>query len=158
MSSETEASAPLVALAADVAALKKDMDQILPSLVDALKRNRYFDEMERQLRRTEKVSEAWREWPLITGVHDVVLAMRAAPESDPAMVEQLVDVLYRAAGVEEFGHADEPIEPDYAEITSMTGEGSHLVVVDTQRPGLRVGHHPLRKAIVAVRREQGAAR
>ena len=143
------------AIAADVASIKKDIDHILPSLVDALKRNRYFEEMEKQLREARIVAEAWRERPLIIGVHDVVLAMRAESPADHAMAEQLCDVMYRSAGIEEFGFVDEEVDPTQISITGSEGEGSRIVVAATQRPGLRVGHLPLRKAIVSVKRQEG---
>lgn len=151
----TEEVAGVDSLNADVAAIKQDFEQILPALVDALKRNRYFDEMERQLRRAEKVAEAWRDWPLVVGVHDVILTMRAAPSSDPAIVEQLADILYRSAGVEEFGFVGEEVDPTQVEISSSEGDGSSIVVSESQRPGLRIGHLPIRKAIVSVRRQEG---
>ena len=140
-------------LASDIAEIKQDVEQILPALVDALKRNRYFDEMEKQLRRAQDVAAVWRDWPLVVGVHDVLLAMRSAPDSDPAMVEQLSDVLHRTTGVEEFGLPGEEIDPTTAEISSSTGAGSLLVVEECQRPGLRIGHHLIRKAIVSVTRQ-----
>lgn len=143
----------LEALASDVGDIKRDVEQILPSLVDALKRNRYFDEMEKQLRRAERVAEAWRDWPLVVGVHDVILAMRATPNLDPAFVEQLSDVLYRSAGVEEFGFIGEEIDLTMLEISSSEGTGPRIVVRAVQRPGLRIGHSPVRKAIVSVTRQ-----
>lgn len=139
--------------AADVAEIKRDVEQILPALVDALKRNRYFDEMDKRLRRAEMVAEAWRDLPLVIGVHDVILTMRAAPGSDQAIVEQLADVLYRSAGIEEFGLAGEEIDPTMAEISSSEGTGPRIIVHESQRPGLRVGHNPIRKAIVSVIRQ-----
>lgn len=143
----------LKAVASDVGDIKRDVEQILPSLVDALKRNRYFDEMEKHLRRAERVAEAWRHWPLVVGVHDVILAMRETPNFDPVFVEQLCDVLYRAAGVEEFGFIGEEIDPTMLEITSSEGTGPRIVVQETHRPGLRIGHSPIRKAIVSVTRQ-----
>lgn len=141
-------------LEADVASIKQDVEQILPALVEALKRNRYFDEMERQLRRAERVAEAWREWPLVVGVHDVIIALRAS-DTDPQIVEQLLDVLYRSAGVEEFGFVGEQVDPTQVEISESAGAGNHITVRESQRPGLRIGHQPLRKAIVSVIREEG---
>lgn len=144
----------LDAVASDVDDIKRDIEQILPSLVDALKRNRYFDEMEKQLRRAERIAEAWRDWPLLVGVHDVILAMRATPNLDPALAEQLSDVLYRSAGVEEFGFCGEEIDPTMLEISRSEGVGPRIIVQETQRPGLRIGHSPIRKAIVSVTRQE----
>lgn len=149
----TSSSAPVTdRLVSDVAEIKRDVEQILPSLVEALKRNRYFEEMQGQLRRAERVADAWRQWPLVVGVHDVLLAMRAMPDHDQGLAEQLADVLYRAAGVEEFGFEGEDVDPTHVEVTSSTGSGDRLVVAQTQRPGLRVGHSPIRKAIVTIER------
>ncbi|OAD97730.1 hypothetical protein [Arthrobacter sp. OY3WO11] len=140
-------------VASDVGDIKRDVEQILPSLVDALKRNRYFDEMEKRLRRAERVAEAWRDLPLLVGVHDVILAMRATPNHDPVFVEQLSDVLYRSAGVEEFGLIGEEIDPTMLEIYSSEGTGPRIIIREVQRPGLRIGHSPIRKAIVSVTRQ-----
>lgn len=144
----------LGAVASDVGDIKRDIEQILPSLVDALKRNRYFDEMEKQLRHAERIAEAWRDWPLLVGVHDVILAMRATPNLDPALAEQLSDVLYRSAGVEEFGFIGEEIDPTMLEISGSEGAGPRIIIQETQRPGLRIGHSPIRKAIVSVTRQE----
>jgi len=152
-----EPSPDMEQLTSDVESIKKDVEQILPALVDALKRNKYFEEMESQLRRAEQVADVWRQWPLVTGVHDVVLAMRTDGSDNQLMVEQLCDVLYRSAGVEEFGLVGEQVDPSDVEITQVEGEGPRLYVLESQRPGLKVGHAVIRKAIVSVQRREGRA-
>ena len=149
---DADASALLRQVVTDVAELKAELGQIVRPLVDALKRDRYFDELQAQLRRAAKLSEAWRDWPLISGVHDAVLNLRTTRDADPHLLEHLESLLF-GAGVTEYGLVGDAIDPEEAEITASTGTGSHFIVTATRRPGLRIGSVPLRKPIVEIARQ-----
>lgn len=137
----------------DVSLVKADVEKLMHPLVDALKRNRYFDEMQSQLRSAQKVALAWRDWPLITGIHEAVIMMRSnAGTSDRYLLEHLEDLLFQA-GVTEFGLPGETVEIEEVEILAATGTGNRFVVSHCKRPGLRIGPVPLRKPIVEVTRE-----
>ena len=139
-------------VAGDIAAIKADLDRIVGPLVQALKRDRALDDLQARLRTAEKVGQAWRDWPLLTGVHDTILGLRDAGEASTIVTQQLEDLLFRV-GVEEFGLEGELVDPGHVEILEVTGEGPDFRVNACRRPGLRLSHVPLRKAIVSVIRE-----
>lgn len=141
-------------LRGQVTALEEKFDKVIPQLVQALRRDQYFDEMQGQLRRAERVSEAWRDWPLVLGVHETVLGLRSTPDADRHLLASLEDLLYRA-GIEEYGHAGEEVDPVEVEVMAWTGDqdGTVLEVEECKIPGLRVGAVPLRKPKVVVRRK-----
>lgn len=138
----------------DIAAIRADLDRLVPPLVEALKRDQYFTELREQVRRAEQVWRAWRDWPLITGIHDAVLNLRQSAEPDRHLLEHLESLIFQA-GVTEYGLVGERIEPEEAEITAAAGSGPRLVVSVSRRPGLRIGPVPLRKPIVEITRQEG---
>lgn len=149
----TEEVLASTAIAADLASIKRDFDDILPSLLVALKREKAFEEVQRQLREAQSVAAAWRDWPLIEVVHEAIIHLRALPCADhDSVVRDLINGLARV-GVVEFGLPGEQIRPEDVEIVACTGDGVSIVVTDTHRPGLRISHIPLRKPIVAAQRE-----
>lgn len=141
-------------VADDIAAIRADLDRLVPPLVEALKRDQYFTELREQVRRAEHVSRAWRDWPLITGIHDAVLNLRQSAQPDRHLLEHLESLIFQA-GVTEYGLVGERIDPEEAEITAATGAGPRLIVSVTRRPGLRIGPVPLRKPIVEITRQGG---
>ncbi|PCC44886.1 hypothetical protein [Brevibacterium aurantiacum] len=138
---------------ADVASLKSDMDQIIQSLVVSLKRDRSFDELQEQLRRSERVAQAWKDAPLLTGIHDAVVMLRQTDGADKHLVAHLENLIYEA-GVEEYGAVDDTVDPEEVSVTEVTGSGPNLTVSACKRPGLRIGGLPLRKPIVEVTRSE----
>lgn len=150
----TDATAVLLSqLTAGVRALNKDFEQVMPLLVGALKQNRYFDEMQRQVRAAEKLSQAWRDWPLVIGIHEAILSIRTNESPDRYLLEHLENLLFQS-GVEEYGFQGEDVEVELVEIVSSSGQGSRFTVTTCKRPGLRQGPVPLRKAIVEVIRSE----
>ena len=137
----------------DTASLKNDMDRIIQSLVVSLKRDRSFDELQQQLRDAEKISQAWRDAPLIIGIHDAVTMLKQTDDADKHLLAHLENLLY-VAGVDEYGVAGDVVEPEEAEVTESIGAGPVLRVSVCKRPGLRIGGVPLRKPIVEVTREE----
>lgn len=148
-----ELAETLASMSRNVTAIKADIDRLMPPLVDTLKRNRYFDELQQHLRQTEKIAQAWRDWPLIIGIHDAVLDLRRTDASDPHLLEHLEGLIFHA-GVTEYGFDGDEIDPLEAEITASTGSGRRIVVSSSRRLGLRIGPVPLRKPIVEVTRQE----
>lgn len=152
---QLQAPEPAVSLEELVRSLQHDIEQILPAVLSALKRDRAFEELQHQLRQAQGALAAWQDLPLIVSIHDALLQMRQQGlSSDWLWMEQmLLDALDRV-GVTEFGFPGEVVEPETVEITSASGEGAKLRVVTTHRPGLRKQHLPLRRPIVDVVREE----
>lgn len=141
----------------DVTKIKADVDQLMQPLVDSLRRNRYFDEMQSQLRSAQKVSQAWHDWPLVTGIHEAVLMLRSNVElADRHLLEHLENLLFQA-GVTEYGLEGETVEIEEVVVMAATGSGDLFVVSQCDRPGLRIGPVPLRKPIIEVKRETRTA-
>lgn len=136
----------------DMTSLKRDMDHIIESLVVSLKRDRSFDALQQQLRKSEKIAQAWRDAPLIMGIHDAVTMLKQTEDADTYLLAHLENLIYEA-GVEEYGVAGDIVKPEEAEVTESIGSGPVLRVSVCQRPGLRVGSLPLRKPIVEITRE-----
>lgn len=148
------AAAPdLAKIAADIASIKSDVDQLFGPLVESVKRDRAFDELQQQLRNAQKVAQAWHDAPLITGIHDAIISLQQTPDPDKHLIEQLEDLIYRA-GVETYGGVGETVLPEEIEVTASTGTGTVLTVTECKRRGLRIGALPLRKAIVEVSRTE----
>lgn len=145
--------AQLKQIAADVASMKSDVDRLFAPLVESIKRDRAFDELQQQLRKAEKVAQAWRDAPLITGIHDAIVSLRQSDAPDNHLISHLEDLLYRA-GVEEFGKPGETVSAEDVEITQATGHGAVLTVAACKRPGLRIGELPLRRSIVEIIRTE----
>jgi len=140
----------------DVTAMRSEITRIAEPLVRVLKQNQHVAELQAQLRRAEKVAQAWHDWPIITGLHDAVLMLRQTPDADPHLLEHLEGLIF-AAGVEEYGKDGDAVEPEEADIIAASGSGGSFVVTVCRRPGLRIGPVPLRKPIVEVTRKEGTA-
>lgn len=155
--SQEVVAALLANIERDVTMIKADVDQLMQPLVGALKRDKYFDEMQSQLRSAQKVAHAWHERPLITGIHEALLILRSNSESEAPYLLELLENLLFQAGVTEFGLAGETVEIEEVEVLAAAGSGNHFVVSRCERPGLRIGPVPLRKPIVEVTRETRTA-
>jgi molecular chaperone GrpE (heat shock protein) len=95
------------------AAVHAEFDEVLPYVVEALRRNNAFDEINDRLRAAERRLEARRERPVITGVHQVLDRIRHLdfdPEIKQAIEDDVVQLLTEA-GYEETGQVDEAYDP-----------------------------------------------
>lgn len=111
----TEEATPPPEAAPDAirAAVHAEFDEVLPYVVEALRRNNAFDEINDRLRAAERRLEARRERPVIVGVHHVLDRIRHL-DFDPAVKQALEDDVARLlteAGYEETGQVDEAYDP-----------------------------------------------
>jgi molecular chaperone GrpE (heat shock protein) len=112
-------------------AVHDELDQVMPHLVIALKRDRAFSALEERLRVAERRLEARRERPvaveLLRVLHrlrhlDFDLAVKAALD------QELVGVLAKA-GYEEIGEVGEPFDPvRHQALDGATSDGRGSVV------------------------------
>ena len=143
-------------MSSDVTAIKGDMDRIMQPLVDSLRRDKYFDEFQDRLRKAEKVTQVWRDWPLITGIHEAVISLRQSEAPDKHLLEHLQNLLFEA-DVTEYGFEGEKVDPEEVDIVASHGSGGVFAVAVCRRPGLKVGSLPLRKPIVDIARSERTA-
>ena len=95
------------------AAVHAELDQVLPYVVEALRRNNAFEEINDRLRAAERRLEARRERPVIAGVHHVLDRIRHL-DFDPAIKQALEDDivgLLTEIGYEETGQVGEAYDP-----------------------------------------------
>lgn len=95
------------------AAVHAEFDEVLPYVVEALRRNNAFDEINDRLRAAERRIETRQERPVIVGVHRVLDRIRHL-DFDPAIKQAIEDDIARVlteAGYEETGRADEDYDP-----------------------------------------------
>lgn len=95
------------------AAVHAEFDEVLPYVVEALRRNNAFDEISDRLRAAERRLEARRERPVIASIHHVLDRIRHLdfdPEIKQAIEDDVVRLLTEA-GYEETGQVDEAYDP-----------------------------------------------
>jgi hypothetical protein len=108
-----ERGLPAGAAEAISAAVRSEFDEVLPHLVEALRRDNAFDEISDRLRAAERRIEARQERPVIIGVHGVLDRIRHL-DFDAAIKEALEADIARViteAGYEESGLAGEDYDP-----------------------------------------------
>lgn len=108
-----ESELPTGATEAIRAAVHAEFDEVLPYVVEALRRNNAFDEINDRLRVAESRLEARRERPVIAGVHHVLDRIRHL-DFDPAIKQALEDDIVRLlteVGYEETGQVGEAYDP-----------------------------------------------
>jgi molecular chaperone GrpE (heat shock protein) len=94
-------------------AVHAEFDEVLPYVLEALRRNNAFDEINERLRAAERRIEARQERPVIIGVHRVLDRMRHLEFDDAikqALADDIAGVLTRA-GYEETGCVGEDYDP-----------------------------------------------
>jgi molecular chaperone GrpE (heat shock protein) len=90
-------------------AVHAELDEVLPYVVEALRRNNAFDEINDRLRAAERRIEARQERPVIIGLHRVLDRIRHL-DFDQEIKQALADDLARVlteAGYEETGQVGE---------------------------------------------------
>lgn len=145
-SGQTEASlepvAPPAASAADgaelAAAVRHELDQVLPHVVTALKRHDGVEELRRRLDLAEKRLADREQRPLVGGLRRVLGMVRKLdfdPDARDAIASELERVLV-GAGYQEFGEAGEAFDPQRHEVVEGSAGDGPAVVVELLEPGL----------------------
>jgi molecular chaperone GrpE (heat shock protein) len=108
-----ESELPDGAIEAIRAAVHEEFDEVLPHLVEALRRNNAFDEINDRLRAAERRIEARRERPVIVGVHRVLDRIRHLDfdEAIKEAIENDIASVLSQAGYEETGQVGEDYDP-----------------------------------------------
>jgi hypothetical protein len=127
----TQESVPPADVAAAIrAAVHAEFDEVLPYVVEALRRNNAFDEINDRLRAAEHRLEARRERPVIIGLHHVLDRIRHL-DFDPAIKQALEDDvagLLTEAGYEETGQVGDVYDPIHHDaIDGRAFDGQALV-------------------------------
>jgi hypothetical protein len=95
------------------AAVHAEFDEVVPHVIEALRRNNAFDEINDRLRAAEGRIQARQERPVIIGVHRVLDRVRHL-DFDPAIKHALEDDLtavLNEAGYAETGRTGEDYDP-----------------------------------------------
>jgi len=95
------------------AAVHAEFDEVLPYVLEALRRNNAFDEISDRLRAAEGRIQARQERPVIIGVHRVLDRIRHL-DFDPAVKQALADDIARVlteAGYQETGQVGDDYDP-----------------------------------------------
>jgi len=94
-------------------AVRAEFDEVLPAVMEALRRDNAFDEINDRLRTAERRLAARQERPVIIGVHRVLVRIRRL-DFDRAIKQALDDDighLLTEAGYQETGQIGEPYDP-----------------------------------------------
>jgi molecular chaperone GrpE (heat shock protein) len=108
-----ESGLPAGAAEAIRTAVHAELDEVLPYVIDALRRNNAFDEINDRLRAAERRIEARQERPVIVAVHRVLDRVRHL-DFDETIKQALEDDIGRLladAGYEETGRVGEDYDP-----------------------------------------------
>jgi hypothetical protein len=136
---ESEATVEATGLVGDVRqAMREELNQVLPHLLGALKRDRAFDALAARLQETERRLEAHRERPMAVAVHRVLCRLRRLTfdgDARAALDAELVKVLTEA-GFEEFGTVGEQFDPVRHEALAGGAEDGRAMVVELYATGL----------------------
>lgn len=112
------------------AAVRAEFDEVLPHVLEALRRNNAFEEINERLRAAERRIEARRERPVIVALHRVLDRIRHLDldrEIKQALVDDITHVLAEA-GFQETGTAGENYDPvRHAAIDGYAVNGSAVV-------------------------------
>lgn len=112
------------------AAVRAEFDEVLHHVVEALRRDKAFDELNDRLRKAERRLEARRERPVIVSLYRLLDRLRHL-DFDPAVKSALEDDLVRIlndAGFEETGQIGEPYDPVWHEaIDGRASDGKAMI-------------------------------
>lgn len=112
-------------------AVHDELDQVMPYLLRALKRDQAFTALEERLRVAERRLEARRERPVAVALLRVLHRLRHLefdPDAKAALDQELVGVLAKA-GYEEIGAVGEPFDPvRHQALDGATRDGRGSVV------------------------------
>jgi hypothetical protein len=133
-----ESELPAGAADAIRAAVHAEFDEVLPYVVEALRRNNAFDEISDRLRAAERRIEARQERPVILGVHRLLDRIRHL-DFDPEIKQALADDLARVlseAGYEETGRVGEDYDPARHDAIDGRAMDGQAVVTEVHSHGL----------------------
>jgi molecular chaperone GrpE len=136
--SEEEPEQPDAAVGAIRAAVHAELDDVLPYVVEALRRNKAFDEISDRLRAAERRIESRQERPVIIGLHGVLDRIRHL-DFDLAVRRALEDDLARVlgeAGYQETGQDGEDYDPARHEAIDGRAADGKAVVTRVHSRGL----------------------
>lgn len=119
-------------------AVREELDQVMPHLVAALKRDRAFDALADRLKDAEHRLKARRERPVAVALLRVLHRLRHLdfdPAAKAALDEELVGVLAKA-GYEEIGAVGEPFDPGRHQALAGATSNGRGAVVEVYASGL----------------------
>lgn len=119
-------------------AIRAELDQVLPHVVTALKRQDAVAELRHRLDVAEKRLAERQQRPFVAGVRRVLVMVRRLdfePDAKEAIATELERVLV-GAGYEEFGEEGEVFDPRRHEVVGETAEQSDATVTEVLEPGL----------------------
>lgn len=134
------------------AALRHELDEVLPHVVNALKRHDGVAELRRRLDLAEKRLADREQRPLIAGVRRVLVIVRRLdfdPDAKEAISSELERVLV-GAGYQEFGEPGEAFDPERHEAIEGEAAAGSAVVTELLEPGLETLGDVVARAKVAV--------
>jgi len=129
---------PAAATEAIRLAVHAEFDEVLPYVVEALRRNNAFDEISDRLRAAERRIEARQERPVIIGVHRVLDRIRHL-DFDQVIKRALEDDIARVlteAGYQETGLVGEDYDPARHDAIDGRAEDGMAVVTTVHAHGL----------------------
>jgi hypothetical protein len=129
---------PAGAAGAIRAAVHAELDEILPYVVEALRRNNAFDDLSDRLRTAERRLESRQERPVIIGLHRVLDRVRHLDFDQTikrALDGDLASVLSEA-GYQETGQVGEEYDPDRHDAISGRAADGKAVVTKVHSRGL----------------------
>jgi hypothetical protein len=120
------------------AAVREELDEVVPHLIAALKRNDGVADLVRRLDDAERRLAARDQRPIVSRLYRLVGLVRRLDLPDEVremLLEELLDVL-RGAGYGEFGVAGEPFDPARHQALDADAIDGTAVVADVYEPGL----------------------
>lgn len=136
--SEEEQGAPAAVADAIRAVVHAELDDVLPYVVEALRRNKAFDDISDRLRAAERRIESRQERPVIIGLHGVLDRIRHL-DFDQTVRQALEDDLTRVlgeAGYQETGQDGEDYDPVRHEAIEGRAADGKAVVTKVHSRGL----------------------
>ena len=120
-------------------AIRAELDQVLPHVVTALKRQDAVEELRHRLDLAEKRLAERQQRPFVAGVRRVLVMVRRLDfeqDAKEAIAAELERVLV-GAGYAEFGEEGEAFDPRRHEVVDGSGdEQSGVTVIEVLEPGL----------------------
>lgn len=120
------------------AAVREELDEVVPHIVAALKRNDGVADLVRRLDDAERRLAARDQRPLIARLYRLVGLVRRLDLPDEVremLLDELLDVL-RGAGYSEFGAVGEPFDPVRHQALDAGALDGAAVVAGVYEPGL----------------------